>query len=251
MFPDQRRSSTNADLIASYSAATSEVERVKLVDWLMTVALTRLSKTGRIIAIGTRWSEVDILSTLINMGGFEVLHLPALSLGASVDPLHRPLGAALWPAHKDEFDLALIKQDIGSLKFSTIYMGQPVPDAGVVWSRAWLEHNFTAMPERAALAFSIDPAGGVSADANPSVVAVLATDGVNFYIEHIERRNVAYYQLKQTLFELFEKWRPARVWCESSSNGIALIHDVKQTSTLPIMPIKVSRSKVVESALEI
>jgi predicted phage terminase large subunit-like protein len=232
------------DLVANYAAATSDVERTKLVDWLMTVALTRLSKRGKVVAIGTRWSEVDILSTLIAMGGFKVLHLPALSLGESVDPLQRPEGAALWPAHKDEADLARIRLDIGSLKFSTIYQGQPVPDQGVVWSRSWLEHAYTSLPEQTALCFSIDPAGGVTADANPSVIAVLATDGVSFYIEHIERRNVAYYRLKQTLFEMYEQWRPARVWCESSSNGIALIDDVKQTSTLPIMPVKVSRSKV-------
>jgi predicted phage terminase large subunit-like protein len=232
------------DLVASYEAASSEVERTKLVDWLYTVAMTRLSKTGKVIAIGTRWSEVDIISTLVAMGGFQILHLPALSINEFEDPLHRPAGAALWPAHKDETDLAKIKQEIGSLKFSTIYQGMPVPDAGVVWSRADLEHGYAKLPDNCALAFSIDPAGGVTASADPSVIAVLASDGVNFYIEHIERRNLAYYQLKLTLFEMYEKWLPARVWCESSSNGIALIDDVKQTSTLPIMPVKVSRSKV-------
>jgi hypothetical protein len=35
---------------------------------------------------------------------------------------------------------------------------------------------------------------------------------VSFFVEHIERRNLPYYQLKQTLFVMFERWRPARVW---------------------------------------
>jgi hypothetical protein len=108
------------DLIADYASAKSPTQRQAVWDWWTTVALTRLAKNYRIILAGTRWHDDDLTGRILNSEGADewtVLNLPALSLGEETDPLGRPEGVALWPAFKNEDDLAALRTTMGPQKF--------------------------------------------------------------------------------------------------------------------------------------
>ena len=75
------------DLVKDAQEANSDVTCRGIAEWLKHVALTRLARDGKIIAIGTRWSEKDPMGWLLReQKGWRVLHLPAVSEGAG-DPL--------------------------------------------------------------------------------------------------------------------------------------------------------------------
>jgi hypothetical protein len=82
------------DLIKDAVEANSETTTRSIIEWLKHVALTRLSRNGKTIAISTRWSERDPMGWLLNeQKGWKVVHLPAVSEGDG-DLLGRPAGAA-------------------------------------------------------------------------------------------------------------------------------------------------------------
>ena len=97
------------DLIKDSQEANSETTCKTTIEWLQAVAMTRLTPGGRILAIGTRWSEKDPLGFLMAQDGWTVLHLPALA--ESGDSLGRKIGEALWPSRYSVEVLEKIRAD--------------------------------------------------------------------------------------------------------------------------------------------
>jgi predicted phage terminase large subunit-like protein len=262
------------DLVASYADAKSETVRESAWDWWVTSALTRMGRDPKVLAIGTRWHQDDVLARMLTAGdgaSWVVLNLPALSEGEG-DPLGRPAGAALWPGFKDETALARLKADMGSMKFSALYQGSPVPAEGELFKREWFERRYTELPYpvslqeladhpwqavmlsekpfRKPLTFvqGIDGAFSTRVGADFSAIITWATDGDQFYLADIWRDRVEYVDLRKVVQMMYWKWKPAYVMCEDSSSGTALISDL-QKSRVPVVGIRARGSKEARAEL--
>ena len=110
------------------------------------MAFTRLSPNGRVLAIGTRWSERDPMGWILQQNGWTVLHLPVFAETVA-DPLGRQPGEALWPSHYDVEALEEIKRSIGSRNFECLYQGNTAAASGTVFRREWFRH-YQQPPEK-------------------------------------------------------------------------------------------------------
>jgi len=232
------------DLIADYASAKSPTQRQAVWDWWTTVALTRLAKDYRIILAGTRWHDDDLTGRILNSddaNSWTVLNLPALSLGEDVDPLGRPMGAALWPAFKNEDDLAQLRTTMGPQKFSALYQGAPIPEGGTYFQATWFEHEYDVVPRNAVKFFTMDTALKTGISNDFSVLLVAATDGKDIYILDVIRRKLEYPRLRNMVVEQFERHMPTRVYIVSSDNGINLLADLRSTTRMPLIAVPPGR----------
>jgi predicted phage terminase large subunit-like protein len=112
------------DYCKNAEAALSETQRRKVYEWFLSTSSTRLTPSGAIVIIATRWHPRDLIGQLLldaERGGeaYHVVCLPALA--EQGDPLGRALGDPLWPQGFDE-------------------RGAPRPQ----FDRAWLETRRSA-----------------------------------------------------------------------------------------------------------
>lgn len=234
------------DLISDYEEARSKTARERAWDWYTTVALTRLTRDHRLLAVGTRWHEDDILGRIL--GGadakeWHVLNLPAMSLGADVDPLARPEGAALWPEFKSKADLEALRVTLGPQKFSALYMGTPVPADGLFFKAEWFTNTFDEVPDEAVRFVTIDAAFKTGVANDYSVILTAATDGVYLYIMDVERGKWEFPDLRRHVVANYERYKPTRVYLESAASAIPLQQDLNVTTLIPAIAIPAKDSK--------
>ena len=127
------------DPIRRREDAESENLREKVWDWYTDDLYTRLEPNGSIVLVMTRWHEDD-LSTRApaqEPGRWTILSLPALCEDPVEDPLHRKVGAALWPARYDEKALADIRNAIrkkeGERSWQALYQQNPTSKEGTLF----------------------------------------------------------------------------------------------------------------------
>lgn len=153
------------DYLKDFSEAHSPTIRETVWNWFLSVAYTRLSKTGAIVIIATRWHADDLIGRLIDPvrqkhlrdDGFpdeewEVVNLPALA--EENDLIGRKMGEALFPERYDEANLRAKKAVMAHYIWTALYRGDPVIKGGnyikvenfqvidrspdeLFWVRAW------------------------------------------------------------------------------------------------------------------
>lgn len=93
------------------------------------VIRTRMEGWSSIIVVHTRWVPDDLIGTLAEEGGWDVINIPAIAVDGVKDPLGRKPGESFWP-DRPQFTpeaLAEIKR-VDEFTFGSLYQGQPVPD---------------------------------------------------------------------------------------------------------------------------
>jgi predicted phage terminase large subunit-like protein len=126
---------------ADFADANSPTQREAVWQWYLSTAFTRLSPTGIVVVIMTRWHTDDLVgrltdpkrvAELIDAGQgdavFEVVNLPALA--KETDLLGRQEGDALFPERYPVKRLQEIRATQTSFLWSALYDGSPVPLGG-------------------------------------------------------------------------------------------------------------------------
>lgn len=114
------------DPVKNRQDAESAVIRESNWNWYTSTALTRLSPEGAVIVVMTRWHDDDLVGRILkseNAHLWDVVHLPAI---ATQDEEYRKQGEALWSDWFTLGKLNVIKQDIGSYDWSSLYQGNPI-----------------------------------------------------------------------------------------------------------------------------
>ena len=229
------------DLIKDATEANSEATCANIIEWLQSVALTRLTPAGRILAIGTRWSERDPLGWLLQQDGFTVLHLPALAEPG--DPLSRKIGEALWPSKYSVEVLEKIRRDVGGRTFECLFQGNTSAAAGSIFKRAWFSY-FDQRPEKIRrIVQSWDCSFKTGKQNDPSVCVTLAETDNGFYLLSLWRDKVEFPELKRKFAELADAWNPSEILIEDAASGQSLIQELKVTTNFPVIAVKVDRDK--------
>ncbi|MEW1565846.1 terminase family protein [Streptomyces sp. NPDC093509] len=130
------------DPFKGHDDAASPAQRDRIWEWYRSVFFTRRAPGASLILINTRWHEDDLSGRLLKHEPHRWLQidLPALA-DSTEDPLHRPLGAPLWPAQYDAAELADIRESVGERVWYALYQQKPRPLEGGVWKWAWITGN--------------------------------------------------------------------------------------------------------------
>lgn len=229
------------DLLKDWSEANSETTCRATIEWLQSVALTRLAPGGRVLAIGTRWSERDPLGWLMQQPGVVVVHLPAFA--EANDPLHREPGEALWPSHYPVEALEAIRADVGSRVFQTLYQGNVAASQGTIFKREWFRHYPTPPEKLTRKIQSWDTAFKTGATNDYSVCVTIGETVNGFYVLALYRAKIEFPELKRQFGLQADLWHPSEIYIEDKSSGQSLIQELKLSTNYPVIAIKVDRDK--------
>lgn len=114
------------DPVKDREEAESETIRAKVWDWYKSTLYTRLSPTGSVIVVMTRWHPGDLAGKLLAEAAkgtgdqWHVIKMPA------IDGNGNPLWPERWPLEK----LQEIKQAVGSHEWAALYQQEPVLRGG-------------------------------------------------------------------------------------------------------------------------
>jgi predicted phage terminase large subunit-like protein len=77
-----------------------------------------------------------------------------------------------------------------------------------------------------------------------SVCTTWGITDVGYYLLHVWRERAEFPELKRLLASLAEQWKPNAILIEDRASGQSLIQELKTSSTLPIIPVKVDSDKL-------
>jgi phage terminase large subunit-like protein len=135
--------------------ADSMVIREDRWKWLRSVARTRLSPTGAMIIMHTRWHEDDIIGRLTVgedkeewVDYFDYLKGKrakwvrlTLTAIAEKDELYRKKGEPLWSDRYPLVELEDIKATLGPYEWGALYQARPVDDANRKFKKEWFHYR--------------------------------------------------------------------------------------------------------------
>ena len=232
------------DPLKDYAEANSETTRKALQEWFSAVAYTRLSPGGAIVLIQTRWHEDDLAGWLLSSNAnerWEVLSLPAI---AERDETFRHEGEALWPAKFPLSELERIRAAIGGRAWASLYQQRPTAAEGAIFKRTWWQFYIPPLTVNLNCVLqSWDTAFKQGTENDFSVCTTWGVADNCYYLLHLWRERVEFPELKRVLASLAEQWKPNTILVEDRASGQSLIQELKSSTALPIIPVKVDSDK--------
>ena len=76
-----------------------------------------------------------------------------------------------------------------------------------------------------------------------SVCTTWGVAGDGYYLLHLWRGRVEFPELKRVLASLAEQWKPNAILVEDKASGQSLIQELKLSTALPLIPVKVDSDK--------
>lgn len=145
------------DSIKDRKEADSVLMRDNVWNFYKSVATTRLTPTGAMVVMQTRWHEDDIIGRItegedrepwidyfdflkngLGQAKWVRLTLPAI---ATKDELYRKEGEALWTGHFPIEELETKKKSLGGYEWSALYQQIPVDEENRVFKKQWFQYR--------------------------------------------------------------------------------------------------------------
>jgi len=243
------------DPVKDRQAAESTTIREATWDWYTSTARTRLHPGGVIIVCQTRWHYDDLAGRLLegkddeDKEDWTEVKFPALAIGDG-DVLGRQVGDPLWPERYSADELRVIKAEVGTRDWTSLYQQEPTDEEGAIFPLKWWKYYD---PDRFVFntrfrtvqfwdtAFKEDEANDYSVGAtwtkNPNG-DVMARDWF--------KKRLQFPELKRAVIAQYDKWRPDIVYIEDKGSGQSLIQELRNTG-LPIRAYKPDGSKEVRA----
>jgi len=192
--------------------------------WWQSTLMTRLTPDGRIIYIGTRWHEDDLPARLMEQGGWEVIHVPALEDGTSYWP-------EFWPTER----LLAKKEEMGSDAFECQYQGRPVAVGGNIFR--WFS-TYSQKPAMRATVQFWDTAYSQKQGADYSACTTWGYDDQGF-IDALGafQDRLDFPELCQAVQALYERDKPNYVFAEAKASGMSVFQEIRRQTGIPIIPV--------------
>ena len=160
----------------------TEGQREKVRNWIESVTVSILPPSGEMICVGTRWHEDDYWGTLLsksveNDGNWVCKVYTAIE--NYEDPPEK--WRLLWPEAWTWETLVQRREDIGSLRFKSLYQNDPSGLSGALFKHDWLTFYdpLIMTPEFTQnfdYVMGVDPAISESPEADRTAIARIAHD---------------------------------------------------------------------------
>ena len=252
------------DMVKGREEADSETIRAKIRSIYAEAAYTRLMKGGRIVLVGTRWHDDDLIGWVQKEHGHEgwrVVNFPALKM--QPDRTFR----ALWPNHFPVEHLLRIRKTLGSRAFTALYQQRPYTEEGAIIKRAWWQPWTDPAPKDPSfIVISLDGAYTEDEENDSSACTVwyvLDDDSdlrQRVLLRYAWAKKLEFPELcdeVQATWETFSSKRiPTRLLIEKKASGLSVIQELRRR--LPEITIwgvdpqgdKVARAHSVTTAFE-
>ena len=229
--------------------------RNKVIEWFEQTFVTRLNNknTGAIVLVMQRLHEDDLSAHLVSSGGWQLLKIPAI---ASEDHTYK-IGAKSYAykqgkmlnEKRDQLEfLNNIEREIGVKNYAAQFLQSPLPSSinllsidDIVFYEE-LPHNFDYY------ALSWDTAIKVSEKSDYSVGTCWGIVAGKYYLVNMIRKRMTYPDLKITVEEQIEKYKPKYVLIEDKASGQSLIQDLVLHGNNNVKPIKPKQDKITRFA---
>tara|TARA_R110002124_G_scaffold89707_1_gene229337 strand:+ start:3030 stop:4649 length:1620 start_codon:yes stop_codon:yes gene_type:complete len=235
--------------------ALSDVERVKINDWIRHSLFTRLNdkQRGRIVIVMQRLHGDDPVGVLTQAEGeskasFSLLSFPAIAIEDEEYVIETPVGRqvfirkegeALDPIREPLSVLHRVKQEMTHQFFAAQYQQTPVAPGGNILKRDWISFYSPEdlhSPER--IIQSWDTASKTSELNDWSVCTTWAIQNRNHYLLDVWRERLDMPGLRRAVMDLALKFQPSLVLMEDASSGIGLIQDLRASGFHKVRPVK-------------
>lgn len=233
------------DPIRNREVATSKVQRDKIYEEYKSSIMTRLTPSGRVILIQTRWHEDDLAGAILanEADKWEVLNLPAFAEAG--DQLGREIGEPLWA--EQGFDTKWLNEtrsSIGNMAFASLYQQNPVMDEGNIIRRPWLKYYDIVPSHFDEIIISLDASFKGNDDSDFCAFTIWGRIGSEKYLVDIVREKLNFPQTVEVMRQLCAKYpRAGSKLIEDKANGSAIIDFMKREIS-GIIPITPKESKI-------
>jgi predicted phage terminase large subunit-like protein len=225
--------------------AMSELARNSVIEWFSNTLLSRLNdkQRGAIVLVMQRLHENDLAGHLLETGGWEHLSLPAIAEVDEEIPLgegkwhRRRTGDVLHPEREPLAKLEEMKRTMGSAVYAAQYQQAPVPAAGAMVQRAWLQTRYKTPPEKRPgdlIVQSWDCASkeGLQNDYSVCVTALVRRRTV--YVLDVWRDRVDFPKLQKRAISLALRHGADTILIEDTSSGTPLLQNLRGDQPLGV-----------------
>lgn len=226
---------------------TSTREQVEKVILRYKDALDLLEPGGQFIIIGTRWSEADFYSWILDKENSVKASFNVMIRQAYDGQLMTGEGfKALWPDKFTMEELQTRLKEKGWYEFSSQYLNNPIPDEAATFKRGDFQ-RYDAEDVRGKemmKAMLIDPALTVSRESDYTAIVVVGLDKFGaLWVLDITRGRWLPTEIIEKIFKLDELWKPNVVAIETIAFQKALAYSLREASAynhryLPVKEIK-------------
>jgi len=225
------------DPVKNEEEAMSETYRENTINWYNSTAYTRLEGGANVVIVQTRWHRGDLSGKLLAemaTGGdqWEIINFPALLTGDPCDGDIRERGQALWSGKYPVDRLELIKKQVGSRVWSSLYQQSPTIEGGNIIKESWLRY-YVALPfdpkkwRESYLVTSWD-CSFKETGKSYVVGVVIAKYKADYYLLDIYRRKADVVDTKKAIKQLAETWPNCKtILVEAKANGPAILSLLK------------------------
>jgi predicted phage terminase large subunit-like protein len=116
-------------------------------------------------------------------------------------------------------------------------------ERGNLFQREWFQ-RFIELPKFSQVIASADTAYKTGAENDYSVCTTWGVTKTGFYLVDLIRGKWEFHQLKAMMGELCAKWHPSALLIEDKASGQSLVQELRQSTRLPVLPIKVDADKL-------
>ena len=235
------------DDILKDESARSPVQRENIYDWFKR-AVIPLGKDALIVVVNTIFHHDDLPSRLLK----EIEQRTLRNwLGLRFSAI-REDGTPLWEAYWSKKDLEEKKLVLGSAKFATEYMNEPVADEEAVFKPEWIRYYTNAeLPPRSRLevAMGIDPATGKThGDYSAYVVVGKDKESGKIYVLEAYGKKISPERFADAIIQAYKVWEPKAILFEEIAfqeiyKDLVLKKASKEGIHLPIRGVKHKLSK--------
>lgn len=248
------------DYLKDRKEAESQLVRDNLWDWFRSVFRTRLTPTGALVVMGTRWHLDDLIGRILEtepwvdyfdfldsgIGEAKWVRLRLMAIAEEDQPPYRKAGEALWPTRYDLAELEDIKKSLGPYEWEALYQQRPVSSETQEFKPGWYRyrtHTEVAALKRKMRLLSVDTAASKSAGADFTGLCDNLVDTDSKWNLKAWKLKIAPDQLIELLFSLHLANKYDRIGIEEGMYTLVLkpFLDKAQRERgifLPIVPLK-------------
>ena len=227
------------DPVKNHEEANSPTIRQKHWDWWLSTSRTRLSPTGAVLLIMTRWHADDLAGRLLEQDakgegeGWTVVNLPAIA--EEGDQLGREPGEALWP---ERWTLALLQQTrrvTDSPIWASLYQQRPGQGGGSEWPDEYFDGLLTRdWPNDpsfwAVSALTLDPSKGKSDKSDYCARAFVGLGRDGLFRVRVEMAREPTTTLVENFIAMGHRLRPHIVGVEANQFQELLVGEIARTA---------------------
>jgi len=176
---------------------------------------------SKIVVIGTRWCENDLLGWIMNnTTNYKILQRSA-----------RENGKIIWDRYNESV-LKELEENIGPYMFATLFMNEPMNSLNAVFKREWCHYYQTIPHNNIVCCTSVDPASEKNETSDPDYTVTITTcmdrTTGHIYIVHYTRERMNPGEQVDAIFDHYKAYKPVVVKIEAIAYQRTLVYWVKK-----------------------